>query len=280
MLRKLIKYDIKAMLRLWWIAAAVALLLSVVGAGCVRILASERDLPSAINVVAVLTLFVVILGWMAFGIASAIITYGRYYKNFFTDEGYLTFTLPVTRGQLINSKLISMYCVNFLTGLTVVVCFLTMFGLGINDFLPEFFRGLFESIKELWDLLKEEKLHGWLIVWLVEGLLIVALVALFNLLFTTNCITFGSIVAKKAKLAASIGIYFGANWLFSGALQILYMFGLSSLGIWLSSIDPEPQIAALIVAMLLFCAVAVMGLLCSLLYTLKYWMLDRKLNLP
>ena len=31
----------------------------------------------------------------------------RYYKNFFSDEGYLTFTLPVKTGHLLGSKVIS-----------------------------------------------------------------------------------------------------------------------------------------------------------------------------
>ena len=40
-------------------------------------------------------------------IASAVVTellvFVRFYKNFFTDEGYLTFTLPVSRKDLLLS---------------------------------------------------------------------------------------------------------------------------------------------------------------------------------
>lgn len=280
MLRKLLKYDLKNMLRLWWIAAAASLVLSLAGAACIRILDSERPIPDIIDVVAALTLVVMVLALTAFVILSAIITYGRFYKNFFTDEGYLTFTLPVTRGQLLSSKLISMILVNTMTSLVLCLCVFLMLGLGVEDFFVELGRVLPDFFEELGEVLREHKATGWVILYVVEFLVICLLSSVFCTLFTTCCITFGCIVAKKAKLAASIGVYFGANWLYSGAMQIFYMFGISSLGTWLSAIQPDEQTAFLLVAMLIFCGVAIMGLACSLLYTLQYWMLDRKLNLP
>lgn len=38
----------------------------------------------------------------------------RFYKNMFTDEGYLTNTLPVTSSQLINTKLLVAFCWNII----------------------------------------------------------------------------------------------------------------------------------------------------------------------
>lgn len=281
MLKKLIKYDLKFMLKLWWIAALAALVLSAAGAVFIRIISSDRELPVIIYVVAMLSLFVMALALMAFVILSAIIIYGRFYKNFFTDEGYLTFTLPVTRGQLLNSKLISMLIVNTMTTVVLFLCFLLMLVLGAGEYLPEILTPLGEAFTSRWQNMREEKVVGWVILYGVELLSIMLLSSVFGLLFTTSCITFGSIIAKRGKLAASIGIYFGANWLYSQSLQIFYMFGINSLGTWLGNVQlSDTNTYCLMIAMLLFCGVAIMGLVCSLLYTLQYWMLDRKLNLP
>lgn len=273
MLRKLLKYDLKAVLKLWWIPALAAILLALVGAGCMRITTSDRPINSMIVFVAGMTELVVQLGIMAFGLIASIITYGRFYKNFFTDEGYLTFTLPVTRGQLLTSKLVTQVLVSFLTGLVTYLSMFLMESLGT--------AGFFDMFKETGEAESSGgPSGGWILLYLVELLLILGVGSLFSVLFTDCCITFGSIIAKKAKLVTSIGIYFGANWLFSGIAWTFVVFGLVSLGLWLTGVRLEAHILYLFIGIILFCVFAMLSLLCSLLYTLMYWMLDRKLNLP
>lgn len=61
---------------------------------------------------------VVILGCL-FG--TVVINIVRFYKNLVTDEGYLTFTLPVSSKQIIASKLISSLVMDILMAFAVLV---------------------------------------------------------------------------------------------------------------------------------------------------------------
>lgn len=280
MLKKLLKYDFKAVLKLWWIAAAASVLLSLGGGMCLRIVSSDRNIHDLIQVVAGLGLALVMFSWVAFALLSTIIIFGRFYKNFFTDEGYLTFTLPVTRGQLLNSKLTVLTVTNLMSVLVIFLNIFILLAIGVEDFFPDIVKPLFEDVLPvLRDDLKEFGAYGWVILYLVEMLIIFLLGNVFSVLFLTCCITFGCIVAKKAKVITSIAIYYVANGIFSFAMQILFMFGIPSLVTWLDTITPEPQTGFGLIALMIFCAVAIMGLFCNMLYTLQYWMLDRKLNL-
>ena len=106
MLLKLLKYDLRSVFKYWWIAALSTLGLSVLGGFCILILDSSI-IANVYQILAGFAMGVVILGFVAFLILSQILVFMRYYKNFFSDEGYLTFTLPVKRTHLITSKLIT-----------------------------------------------------------------------------------------------------------------------------------------------------------------------------
>lgn len=95
-----------------------SLLASAVGFGLLIICWHPSFLPAlhgdaieTIRTILYIPLSIITFGVYALGFASSIITLifilMRYYKNFFTDEGYLTFTLPVTPHELLWTKLIS-----------------------------------------------------------------------------------------------------------------------------------------------------------------------------
>ena len=117
MLKKLLSYDFKAIFKYWWIGALTTLVLSGVGAGCGSILEAEMALPGSVIVFATIGMVLVVLSIFAFIIFSELLVYVRFYKHLFTDEGYLTFTLPVKRHQILSSKLIS----GFVCGLATVI---------------------------------------------------------------------------------------------------------------------------------------------------------------
>ena len=121
MLKKVIRYDFKAILKYWWIAALSSFVLACVGGGCTEILNSEKELTEAVYVLSMLGIVLVIISFVAFFILSEILVFLRFYKNFFTDEGYLTFTLPVKRSQLLSSKLITSCIVLIATGIILMI---------------------------------------------------------------------------------------------------------------------------------------------------------------
>ncbi len=274
MLRKLIKYDYKSMMRFWWIAALISAALAFVGGGSAFLLGSEMDLPETIEAMAVLVLIMVVVSFSIFAVLSMILVLVRFYKNFFTDEGYLTFTLPVKRSQLLNSKLLAGSGVMLLTYLVCAVNVFIIFFFGAirEIFQKDFFEKLMDFVREIL-----QEIGTFEILVMIEALVLFVLVILISLLFPFCCITFASIVAKRAKAAAAIGIYYGASSVLSFILQIFYLFGISSLTIWLGKVSEnavEPIILLILLVVILMAAI-----ICLILYFLQYWMMDRKLNL-
>ncbi len=277
MLKKLLRYDFKAVLKYWWIAALSSVVLSFGGGWCISIFTNEKDLPAALYVVATLLMIVVVLGLVAFAILSTILIFTRFYKNFFTDEGYLTFTLPVKRSQLLNSKLIVSTVTSTLTSFIVIIDILVMLAVG-------FYKEI--SKKEFWhsfvnDFLKElfnfEEFGGYIVLYLIEAIVLLILFTIFTSLFMFSCITVASIIAKKAKVITAIGIYYVANSIFSFVVQMFWLFGMASIDSWLINL-PEKNTFG-VVALILFGLILFMSIFCAVLYSIQYWMLDRKLNL-
>ena len=106
MLGKLIKYDFKALNRFLLIIHGFLLISVVLG----RIFLTGRidfdsiELNQTLLAVS-FTLYFLIFTAASFG--TYIIIAIRFYKNLYSDEGYLSHTLPVTRGQHMLSKIIT-----------------------------------------------------------------------------------------------------------------------------------------------------------------------------
>lgn len=274
MLKKLLRYDFKSVFRYWWIAALSSLVLSIGGGSCLSILLSERELPTAVNVISVLALILVIFSYAAFSILTVILVFTRFYKNFFSDEGYLTFTLPVKRSSLLNSKLIMSTTTMVATMLVCILNVLVLLCIGFADEIskPYFWDQLSYLLKTVID-----SLGFYCIIYVLEILILVVLLTVFSNLFLFCCITLASIITKKAKVITAIGIYYGANSVFSFFTQIFYMFGVASLSNWLTRLPAYS--GRPIAALILLGVISFIAIFCSLLYTLQYWMIDRKLNL-
>lgn len=274
MLRKLLKYDFQSVFKYWWIAAITSFVLSLIGGGFVTPIASEKETPTMVMIASIIVLSLVVLSYAAFALLSEILVFARFYKNFFTDEGYLTFTLPVKRIHLLNSKLILSVTTTFVTGVVCVINILTLLAIGFSKtvFTKEFFVNLIEVISKTFN-----QLGVYLIIYILEALLLFILSIVFSSLFLFCCITFAAIITKKAKVITAIGIYYFANSIFSSIVQILYLFGFTSISSLLEKI-PEYSVNA-VVALMLLVTVLFMAAFSYILYILQYWMIDKKLNL-
>lgn len=276
MLRKLLRYDFKAVLKYWWIAALSSVVLSLGGGWCISIFTNEKDLPEALYVVATLLMIVVVLGLVAFAILTTILIFSRFYKNFFTDEGYLTFTLPVKRSQLLNSKLIVSTTTAMLTFLVLIIDIIVMIVLVSHEeiFTKEYWYGFVNDF--LLEFLRDEYI-AYYVLWFIEAFVIVVLLVIFSSLFMFSCITVASIIAKKAKVITAIGIYYVANSIFSFVVQMFWLFGIASIDSWLWNLSEQNTVK--VVSLILFGLILFMSIFCAVLYSIQYWMLDRKLNL-
>ena len=242
MLKKLLKYDLKSVFKYWWIAAIASLGLSAAGGFCISVMTAEKDVPSLIAVIIVLTLLFSIIGIVAFSILSYILLYVRFYKNFFTDEGYLTFTLPVKRSQLLNSKLITCVLTMLCTATVIFIDIVIMFAIGAGEtFYDDLLKPMAQAFAELFNKLSVSDCI-YLFSWVIMFLIFLVLSNIFSTLFMCACITFAAVITKKAKVITAIGIYYVANGFISGFIQILYMFGIGTVVDWVSALQENMQL--------------------------------------
>lgn len=281
MLKKLLKYDLKFLFKYWWIGAVICLSLSIVSGFGIRLIESSengRELPAVVTSSAGSIITISIISYIAISIICIILVFMRFYKNFFSDEGYLTFTLPVKSTDLINSKIISTILVQLATSLLICLGIAAMLIIGFwGDFWEVFLS------EELWKTIGEffKTIFGdntfCRIIYVFEALLLSFLTTVFSNLFLFCCITFASIITQKARVITAIGIYFGINCFASFAIQIFVLFGISTLAEYFEKISTKALEPAICLAGLV--AILFIGILCSVLYFWQYRMIDRKLNL-
>lgn len=271
MLRKLLKYDLKSMFKYWWILALTSIAATVVGCVCNYVLYSKIDqLPIYVSLFLGFTSVLAIFIIFVFPLASEIFIHFRFYKNFFTDEGYLTFTLPVKRSQLLNSKLISGLITLWTTSFILIIEFCALFitwaiSLPVEDDITSV-PVEDPYVFEIFDL-------GFIL----EALILSVITSLISILFIFCCITFASMITKKAKLITAIGIYYATTTVISSVLEIAYLFGGVSLIDHILSL--QTNMIKPTIFIILLCIILLLSIVCMLLYLFEYFMLDRKLNL-
>lgn len=289
MLGKLLKYDFKSVWRVWWIVAVSVFGVSFVGAFALRFMLSEvmntelSDVFALVGVASILILVLCVFAIVASVLLTEILVYLRYYKHFFTDEGYLTFTLPVSRKDLLLSKTINAIIWMGMQVLLLAACAGIFMLISPPSMPGEPFINLFafRAVGQWIATMAKELGAGWLILYAIAGLLILTAVLVFSTSLVHFCITVGAVVAKKAKLLAAIGIYYLVNMGFSFVSQFLGLFVFGSMtqrfNLLLEGLPMGTQRFAVLLALLLVGTVA--AAVASVMYFLTLGKLERKLNL-
>ena len=149
MLGKLLKYDMRSVGRFWWIAMLTMIGASFSAALSLRfyleMMMSEMYWASSNNFWIALGMtvsyIIFLISVIAIGVCImfvAVLIYVRYYKHLFTDEGYLTFTLPVSRKQIFFSKLVNAGFWMILSEAVLLVCGLIIFVIA----MPSYGKGI------------------------------------------------------------------------------------------------------------------------------------------
>lgn len=118
-----------------------------------------------------------VIAIVAFAVIVLFILMSRFYKNFFTDEGYLTFTLPVKTSSLLFSKLWTTVIWTLYDCAVVVVCmtiFITFGTSKAGTFVnTEIFTELFRVLKLVFGNLSVS--IGFLILEVLVGIFVASL---------------------------------------------------------------------------------------------------------
>ena len=285
MFSKLLKHEWKANVGLMSILTLAVVGVGILGTIALRVLVNYGDAITQSESVLVLLLFplstLVFVSYMGIAVYVAAVGFVlmyRFYKHKFTDEGYLTFTLPVKTNHIFLSSGLNMVIwtvISFLVALLMyammLLCGTAQEGL-FNDDIVEAFSSLGIFIDEIGEEFTELMGAGFVPLLILN----VLVVPLFSTVIAMTCVTLGAVVAKKHKILAIIGISYGVEMVLSILLSVVTYLPLFIAAI----IDPSMEspmlyiTLTLILTFLLQAGITVGG------YFLSTRLMKNKLNLP
>jgi hypothetical protein len=263
MFAKLLKHEIKSTGGLLGILSLAALGVGVLGGFLLRMTFDAPAMSESyevISVVSAISLPFIFLSLFTYSIGSGIYLIVRFYKHKFTDQGYLTFTLPVRTWQIYFSSLINMLLWSLIIGVTAILAFILIFFIGVYDTaswnmmmeMPMDFTEVFESFGSTFGMLGVASF----LVTFVSG----------NVL-TIFSVTLGCVVAKKHKVLASIGFYYAITM----AISTITSF-ISTMLLLMS--EGESFDAMFLPSVVVHFVMIIVG------SWLSIWLMKKKLNLP
>lgn len=210
MLGKLIKYEFKALYKKILLCVVGGLLISLLTLLLFQLAVASNGNNFMLQLFWSSGMIFTILALAAVGILTLVFIIQRFYTNLYKDEGYLSFTLPVTPSEHLWAKLISGVIWTIISALGVIASFGILFG-GIIDAAghyagENFFSYIITSIEYAFSTI------GIQPGLFMAELIISALISLFaNLALIYLCITLGSAIAAKHKAVIAILLYFGVT---------------------------------------------------------------------
>lgn len=296
MLKKVLKYDFKSVWRYWWIASviftAVSLCAPLVMRFFIEFMQYSMENPYAIagifgdlfimfgTFAFLAAIAAIYLSIAAFAMTTPLLTSIRFYSNFFSDRGYLTFTLPVSRRTHLLSKIITAMFWELITLLQI--------GLGVGYALlvipptengelinPIIYKELFDALEIMF-----KNMGAWVVVYGLIFVLLLFAMSLYGNSILQFCITFGSTVAKKHKVLASIGTYFVFTFIVSMGSQIVsFCTMFMSMGLDAKLMQASQNELCLLFALFFLLYALAMATVGIIAYCTNLNIIERKLNL-
>ena len=199
MLGKLFKHEWIAISKLLVVIHGFILIFAIlsrlffeVSGGLNVVMADGAD--NILAVIALLMIFAIVLFIFCAAMFTSVYIAYRFYKNVFTDQGYLTNTLPVTPTQIIVSKGLTALLWTIIDLAVLAVSLLIMFADG------EFMSALMPTLVRLISYLAPMPPFGWII------LVMVLLSPFLMIIHMYFCVAVGSLVPNH-KILGAIGVY-------------------------------------------------------------------------
>lgn len=227
MFAKLLKYEWKSNVRLLTLLGACALGLGCISALILRLLTANWELLIAKDegilfiIPAILFLFAAYIGIILYASSSNFILLFRFYRSHFSDEGYLTFTLPVKTSHIFLSSALNILIWNAIT--IIVVLSSLAIAIVLGPVWPE--TAAAEAKMFFEDSISVFSFEG--IGYILATVFNLLATLLYGLIAPMSAVVLGATAAKKHKVLAIIGIMIGltvatntASGLISGILMI------------------------------------------------------------
>ena len=274
MFAKLLKHEWRSTREMLGILCLISLGASLLGGltMCYLFYVSSHDGggSEALKILSVLFMIAAMIALAVVGVAAVVVYMGRFYKSRFTDEGYLTFTLPVNTHQNLLASLVNTAIGMVL--ITLVIClsgclWMVIAFAGVEGFYQTVWEHFPELWEKFWSLVQT---HAGEIPWgvVARGMLCALTGAINSLVMLMLAVTVGSLIAKKHKILAAVALLYGIRVLISIATVFLMSATNAICDGALAAISGFFGRTALLMT-----ALSLGG------YFLMYWLVDRKLNL-
>lgn len=196
MVKKLLKHEFIAYLRIW-IPMQIILLVVAFFGRILQFFKSDSNIYSLIRGSSVVIYVVAIIAAIGLTFVFGIV---RFYKNLFSGEGYLSFTLPVTISDHLWTKMLAAGCFNIFTFVSVLISLAIMTS----------GKRLSDALKTLSDIVKAGYSYVGgtnMTLYILEGLALLLLTAFTQILLFYACIALGQLFRKNRVIGAVV-VYF------------------------------------------------------------------------
>lgn len=263
MLKKLFVHEWRDCWRMLTLLNIVVLLLTVIGVVTFRSdiwKAADKNELVAIALSSYMLFYIAAV--IALGLASGVYFWFRFYRNLYTDQGYLMHTLPVDAHQLIWSKVFVAMIWQFVSSIVTIVSIVTLIT-SVGDFAYE----------DLIEVFQEIQLDGRGVICIVLVVLLMFASSLMNIFMGYASVSMGQLV-KKHRLGASVGAYVILYMIIQMASSYVSLL-LPTLA---NNIDTEAQVRTMVCTLLAVVLVVILALDAAL-YFITHYIMANKLNL-
>ena len=225
--------------------------------------AAEASMSNMAEITCALLIMVAVMAAAVCCAGSVVFVIWRFYEGRFSNEGYLTFTLPVNNHQLLLSSILnSIFCVLIVmvaAAAAVMIAFaLCLAAFPIHLIWADVSVSLENAMSQLWNSFVE----NWEV--LASLRLSVILAGLSQLIMFMLSVTVGAIIARKHKILAAVAVYYG--------IGIIRSF-ISGFGMIMTTAVTKNIMQVFSFYNVTSLMIIVGG------YFLMYYLIDRKLNL-
>lgn len=260
MLGKLIKHEWKAVGKVLAIMHVALILMAIIG----KIMLSIDVLREAWPMwSALLCLYVISV--IAVGVGTHIYLAMRFYKNMYTDEGYLSFTLPVKPWEHIFSKTLVSSIWILIDGVVIAASILILV----------MYKGMGTDFLQGWnELMVELASDGVFVLWKVIQFIITAILSLIGIPLTYYfSISIGQLF-NSHKMLAAVVVYFvtiNVMQIVSTVISAGFMIGITETTINIESAS-------------MYGGILTIGMIEQIVVTVGFWLItnfimNKKLNL-
>jgi len=195
MVKKLFKYEIAS-----WVKTMLPIEIAVLGTAVFnRILQFFEKDNTVYDVISVSSIVLLVIAVLVSFFAIYVIGVRRFYKNLFTQEGYLTMSLPVRAEEQLLVKLLTA----LLFALVAVVGALLAASIAMaGEFFTEFWKAVAYLFRKA-NVIVSYNLPAYVI----EFFLVVLFAIAKNLLVFYLCVSLGQ-TTKKNRVGAAVGFFF------------------------------------------------------------------------